>query len=121
MIQNVEDCILTKDHSAMYVKPKQGALKWEGQCLKKLCERTAQETSASEQRQVSSGERSENTDVKEKKKKSNKWTGQWPKKLKSKINSGKHKLMSGGYKLSRGTFSITFISITIGEQQQYYL
>lgn len=40
------------------------------QCLKKLCERTAQETSASEQRQVSSGERSEkDCDVKEKKKK----------------------------------------------------
>lgn len=39
------------------------------QCLKKLCERTAQETSASEQRQVSSGERSENDcDVKEEKK-----------------------------------------------------
>lgn len=39
------------------------------QCLKKLCERTAQETSASEQRQVSSGERSEkDCDVKEKKK-----------------------------------------------------
>lgn len=38
--------------------------------MKKLCERTAQETSASEQRQVSSGERSENDcDVKEKKKK----------------------------------------------------
>lgn len=37
--------------------------------MKKLCERTAQETSASEQRQVSSGERSENDcDVKEKKK-----------------------------------------------------
>lgn len=120
MIQNVEDCILTKDHSAMYVKPKQGALKWEGHSVWKSCVSTAQETSASEQRQVSSGERSENDcDVKEEK--SNKWTGQWPKKLKSKINSGKHKLMSGGYKLSRGTFSITFISITIGEQQQYYL
>lgn len=40
------------------------------QCLKKLCERTAQETSASEQSQVSSGERSEkDCDVKEKKKK----------------------------------------------------
>lgn len=37
--------------------------------MKKLCERTAQETSASEQRQVSSGERSEkDCDVKEEKK-----------------------------------------------------
>lgn len=42
------------------------------QCLKKLCERTAQETSASEQRQVSSGERSEkDCDVKEEKKATN--------------------------------------------------
>lgn len=37
MIQNVEDCILTKDHSAMYVKPKQGALKWEGHSVWKSC------------------------------------------------------------------------------------